>query len=147
MWGTKTESRHRWQCGAVVRGGDARGRGRRFESRRPCSREFYAKNAGDGRALAGRGLHWLKKFPFFSYFLGFFFIPTLPCRVPNKKHSSKTPLPAHFLPSDLYRVQHSVKLLPSAALGKAFAECKLGSVKPLSPVGHLPRQWPPLTPA
>ena len=123
MWETKTKSRHRWQCGTVVRGGDARGRGRRFESRRPRSHEFYAKNAGDGWALAGGGLHRLKKIP---NFFGFFSVPTLPsvglCRVPDKRHSAKTPLPAHFL--------------PSAALSKAFAECKLGwhSAKPLSSV-------------
>ena len=86
MWRTKTESRHRWQCGAVVRGGDARGRGRWFESRRPHSREFYAKNAGDGLALAGGGLHRLKKI---LIFFGFFSVPTLP----SVGHSAK-PLPS-----------------------------------------------------
>ena len=78
-------------------------------------------------------------FPFFldknSHFSGFFRFQLCRmsgtrqslCRVPDKKHSAKTPLPTGSL--------------PSAALGKAFAECKLGfaecpwhSAKPLSPV-------------
>ena len=48
-----------------------------FESRRPHSREIYAKKAGDGWALTGGGLHQLKKITFFwvkiLIFFGFFF--------------------------------------------------------------------------
>ena len=36
-----------------------------FESRRSRSHEIYAKNAGDGWALAGGGLHRLKKISIF----------------------------------------------------------------------------------
>jgi hypothetical protein len=52
------------------RGDYARGRGRGFESHRPRSREFYAKNAAtcDGRALAGGALPQLKKYIFFQVF-------------------------------------------------------------------------------
>jgi hypothetical protein len=35
------------------------------------------------------------------------------CRVPNKKHSAKRPLPTLSLPFSLCRVQHSAKGLPS----------------------------------
>ena len=60
----------KWMCGAVVRGGDARGRGRRFESRRPRGREFYVKKC---RRWAGAG-RWgappIKKIPIFRVFFG-----------------------------------------------------------------------------
>ena len=116
MLGTKTESRHRWQCGAVVRGGDARGRGRRFEFRWPRSGEFYAKNVGDGRALAGGGLHRLKKKSHF--FRGFF------GSMPSVGHSAKA-LPSarqKTLSKDAFADPFFAEWsLPSAALGKAFA--------------------------
>jgi len=54
------------------RGRSCAGRGRGFESRRPRCCEIYTKNAGDGRALAGGGLHRLKKIPFFFHFFPFF---------------------------------------------------------------------------
>ena len=88
------------------RGGSCVAGGLGFESRRPRSREIYAKNARDGWALTGGGLHQLKKIPFFwvkiPIFSGFFSVPTLPS------------------------VGHSAKALPSArqkTLGKAaFAD-------------------------
>ena len=135
MWGTKTESRHRWQCGVVVRGGDARGRGRR-----PRSREFYAKNARDG---VGAGM-WGHSatlpcfggfFLFFSIFSGFFV---------SNLHSAKA-LPSarqKILGKDAFTDPFFTEWsLPSAALDKAFAEYKLGfaecawhSANPVSPV-------------
>ena len=59
------------------RGGLCAAGGLGFESRRPRSREIYAKKAGDGWALTGGVLHQLKKNSFFlgknSHFFGFFF--------------------------------------------------------------------------
>ena len=57
------------------RGGSCAAGGLGFESRRLRIREFYAKNAEDGWALAGGGLHQLKKSFFWvkiPIFLGFF---------------------------------------------------------------------------
>jgi hypothetical protein len=45
---------------------------------------------------------------FFSDFFYFYL-----CRVPDKKHSAKTPLPARILPCALCRVWHSAKALLS----------------------------------
>jgi len=103
-----------------------------FESRRPHSREIYAKKAEDGWALTGGGLHQLKKITFFlgknSHFFRVFFRFQLCrvsalcrvsgtrqslCRVPDKKHSAKTSLPSHFLPSVIRRVLHSANNSPS----------------------------------
>ena len=59
------------------RGGLCAAGGLGFESRRPRSREIYAKKAGDGWALTGGGLHQLKKNSIFlvkiPIFFGFFF--------------------------------------------------------------------------
>ena len=76
------------------RGGLCAAGGLGFESRRPRSREIYAKKAGDGWALTGGGLHQLKKNPIF---LG--------------KNS-------HF-----FRVFFRFQLCRVSALGKGFAEC------------------------
>ena len=99
----------------MVREGDARGRGHR-----PRSREFYSKNAGDGRALAGGGLHRLKKKSHF--FRGFF------GSMPSVGHSAKA-LPSarqKTLGKDAFAdAFFAERCLPSAALDKAFAECKL----------------------
>ena len=113
------------------RGGLCAAGGLGFESRRPHSREIYAKKAGEGWALTGGGLHQLKQiFHFFwvkiPIFSGFFSVPTWPsvgtrqrlCRVPDKRHSAKTSLPTHFLPSGLCRVQIGLCRVP-LALGKA----------------------------
>ena len=69
---------------------------------------------------------------FFSFFcvkipifFWFFSVSTLPsigtrqrlCRVPDKRHSAKTPLPTGFLPSVLCRVQIGLCRVP-LALGK-----------------------------
>ena len=69
-----------------------------------------------------------------SHFFRVFFRFQL-CRMPDKRHSAKTPLPTGYLSSVLCRVQHSAKPLPStnwalssAAFGKAFAECKFGLI-------------------
>ena len=98
-----------------------------FESRRPHSPEIYAKKDGDGWTLTGGGLHQLKKIYIFlgknsHFFRVFFSVPTLPsvrplprslCRVSDKKHSTKTSLPSHFLPSVIRRVLHSANNSPS----------------------------------
>ena len=112
------------------RGGLCAAGGLGFESRRPRSREIYAKKAGDGWALTGGGLHQLKqifhfflvKFPIFSGFFRFQLCRVSGtrqrlCRVPDKRHSTKKSLPTHFLPSDLCRVQIGLCRVP-LALGK-----------------------------
>jgi hypothetical protein len=62
-----------------------------FESRRPRSREIYAKNAGDGWALTGGGLHQLKKISIFlgknSHFFGVFRFQL--CRVSGTRQPTK----------------------------------------------------------
>jgi len=102
------------------RGGSRAAGGRGFESRRPRCCEIYAKNARDGRALASGGLHRLKKIPFFlvkiPIFFGFFSVPTLPSVLPSARQ--KTLDKDAF--ADAFFAEWS---LPSAALGKAFAEC------------------------
>ena len=121
MWGTKTENRHRWQCGAVVRGGDARGRGHRFESRWPRSREFYTKKCRRWTGAGRWGPPSIKKN---SHFFGFFSVPTLSSVGHSTKalpsvdfwHSAKKFLPIRSLPRDLCQVRHSAKPLPSAWL-------------------------------
>ena len=61
--------------------------------------------------------------------------------MPDKRRSAKNSLPTDFLPDALCRVLPSAKALPSAALGKgfaegkvAFAECIRHSAKRLNPV-------------
>ena len=125
------------------RGGTCTAGGLGFESRRPRSHEIHAKNVGDGWALSGGGLHQLKKFHFFgknSHFFGFFSVPALP----SVGHSAKA-LPSaqqKTLGKDAFAdALFAEYYLPSAALGKAFVECKLGfaecpwhSANSLSPV-------------
>ena len=126
------------------RGGLCAAGGLGFESRRPRSREIYAKKAEDGWTLTGGGFHQLKKNYIFlgknSHFFGFFFGSNFAeCR-----HSAKA-LPSarqKTLGKDVFADSFFAECsLPSAALGKAFAECKLGfaecpwhSANSLSPV-------------
>ena len=107
------------------RGGTCTAGGLGFESRRPRSNEIHAKSVGDGWALAGGGLHRLKKIHFFwgknPIFFGFFRFQLCRvsgtrqrlCRVPDKKHSAKLVLPSLFLVSAVRRVLHSAIHLPS----------------------------------
>ena len=95
---------------------DTRGRGHEFESRQPCQPRILRKKCcdldGDGRALAGGGLPRKKNFAIIFGFFRIFILPSVNlCRV-LFRHSAKASLPINFL--------------PSAALGKAFAECILG---------------------
>ena len=116
-----------------------------FESRQPRSHEIHAKNVGDGWMLAGGGasidkknsFFWVK-IPIFWVFFGFNFAE---CR-----HSAKA-LPSarqKTLGKDVFADTFFAEWsLPSAALGKAFAECKLGwhSAKPVSPVVFSLIRW------
>ena len=79
----------------------------------------------DGRALSGGGLPEKKFaiiFGFFRIFITECFSGTRQrlCRVPDKKHLAKASLLINFL--------------PSAALGKAFAECISGFAECRMPV-------------
>ena len=113
------------------RGGTCTTGGLGFESRQPRSHEIHAKNVGEGWALGAppikKKIHFFVKIHIFS---GFFSVPTLPSA--RQKTLGKDAF------ADAFFAEWS---LPSAALGKAFAECKLGfaecpwhSVKPVSPV-------------
>jgi hypothetical protein len=62
MWGTETESRHKWQYGAVVEEGTRKGKVVGSNPAGCVAREFYMKNVTtydfdrDEQTLVGRGL-------------------------------------------------------------------------------------------
>jgi hypothetical protein len=71
---------------------------------------------------------------FFCIFFGFFCFKLCPvlgtrqtiCQVPDKKHSTKTALLTLFLPSEIWRVLHLAKGLPSVIVALPSA-CESGS--------------------
>ena len=128
------------------RGGSCARGDRGFESRQPRIREFFAKNAEDGWALAGGGLHRLKKFNFLgknSHFFGFFFGSNFTeCRALGKgfaecltKDTRQRRLCRHIfyrvvfaecsIQQNLYRVQIGLCRVP-LALGKATDSGSVG---------------------